>query len=111
MAATLDDAGSLPKSLQPLAPLAPILRSALAPQGGMAGAAAAATGTEPVEALGANATAAEAGAMVTSLADGAQFGSGSWQGAPKRLPAVTALLLAEVCVSSPPQPTTSPDQP
>lgn len=103
VSAALHDSAALPKSLQPLAPLAPILRSALAPEHGPT-AAAAQHVEEPDAADGGDvviAAAAEAGSARAATADGLHASTaagldGGQHRAPRRLPAVTALLLAEV---------------
>ena len=97
----LEDAASLPRSLQPLEPLAPIVASALAPRSSSdaAGDAAdtdAAAGTDIANGDGA---AGAAGASAAAAAAAAAAG----EDAPSRQPAITALLLAEVrrCMAPP----------
>lgn len=103
LSAALADPASLPKRLQPLAPLAPILETALAPEPAASAAAPGsetAAAAEAAAAAGSHAAAAgdpeEDTAMHDAAADGDTAGAVSSQSrSPRRLPAVTALLLAE----------------
>jgi hypothetical protein len=79
VAAALEDEASLPKGLQPLTPLAPIISSALVAR------------DSPDPAAG------QAGDAADAADDGAAGANGAAGAiAPRRLPAITALLLAEV---------------